>query len=320
MTTLAKIVAGGLPGAAVVRQEARHHVDDGPPRRPRRGTAPSAWPRTARSTRTPCAPPRPSPRSSWSPTGRCTRAPTSWATSCASGLVGRDEARGRARPLLRRGLDLPRVVRGQARPRGLRPARGAATSTTGCAARCSTTALDCASHHGWISAVHTDDDIERTVAAYEKALARHGRRRQLQGHVAGTVPGRRRDGRHEAPRQAPGALRPRPGLRGVRGRRHLRGRDGGPRRRRLGLLRHRRDRRPRAVASTSTRTPSPWPASRASSCSTRCPSCCTRPSPSTTTTRSSSSPTPAPSSTARASVAGAPSPHPRRGQGERAVR
>src|SRR5262249_62430579 len=30
--------------------------------------------------------------------------------------------------------------------------------------------LDCASHHGWVSAVHSDADIEQTVAAYEKAL------------------------------------------------------------------------------------------------------------------------------------------------------
>jgi glutamate-1-semialdehyde 2,1-aminomutase len=31
--------------------------------------------------------------------------------------------------------------------------------------------VDCSSYHGWISAVHTDSDIERTVQAYEKALA-----------------------------------------------------------------------------------------------------------------------------------------------------
>ena len=30
--------------------------------------------------------------------------------------------------------------------------------------------VDCASHHGWISAVHTDADIERTIAAHEKAF------------------------------------------------------------------------------------------------------------------------------------------------------
>ena len=30
--------------------------------------------------------------------------------------------------------------------------------------------VDCSSHHGWISAVHTDEDAARTVAAYERAL------------------------------------------------------------------------------------------------------------------------------------------------------
>src|SRR6266853_1545695 len=30
--------------------------------------------------------------------------------------------------------------------------------------------VDCASHHGWISAVHSDADIERTIAAHEKAF------------------------------------------------------------------------------------------------------------------------------------------------------
>jgi len=30
--------------------------------------------------------------------------------------------------------------------------------------------VDCSSHHGWISAVHTDEDIAQTVAAYERAF------------------------------------------------------------------------------------------------------------------------------------------------------
>jgi glutamate-1-semialdehyde 2,1-aminomutase len=30
--------------------------------------------------------------------------------------------------------------------------------------------IDCSSHHGWISAVHTDEDVARTVAAYERAF------------------------------------------------------------------------------------------------------------------------------------------------------
>jgi glutamate-1-semialdehyde 2,1-aminomutase len=31
--------------------------------------------------------------------------------------------------------------------------------------------VDCSSHHGWISAVHTDEDVARTVAAYERAFS-----------------------------------------------------------------------------------------------------------------------------------------------------
>ncbi len=30
--------------------------------------------------------------------------------------------------------------------------------------------VDCAAHHGWISAVHSDEDLARTVAGYERAL------------------------------------------------------------------------------------------------------------------------------------------------------
>ena len=81
MTTLAKIVAGGLPGAVTCGKKtlmsAMAHRGDPS------GTAPSAWRRTARSTPTPSAPPPPSPRSSWLPTAGCTRAPTRWPTSCA---------------------------------------------------------------------------------------------------------------------------------------------------------------------------------------------------------------------------------------------
>src|SRR5262249_49461405 len=31
--------------------------------------------------------------------------------------------------------------------------------------------VDCSLNHGWISAVHTEADIERTIAAYERAFA-----------------------------------------------------------------------------------------------------------------------------------------------------
>ena len=31
--------------------------------------------------------------------------------------------------------------------------------------------MDCASQHGWISAVHSDEDVARTLSSYEKAFA-----------------------------------------------------------------------------------------------------------------------------------------------------
>jgi len=31
--------------------------------------------------------------------------------------------------------------------------------------------VDCASQHGWISAVHSDEDIVRSLKSYEKAFA-----------------------------------------------------------------------------------------------------------------------------------------------------
>ena len=30
--------------------------------------------------------------------------------------------------------------------------------------------IDCSQHHGWVSAVHSDEDVQRTVQAFEKAL------------------------------------------------------------------------------------------------------------------------------------------------------
>jgi glutamate-1-semialdehyde 2,1-aminomutase len=30
--------------------------------------------------------------------------------------------------------------------------------------------VDCSPHHGWVSAVHTEEDVERTIAAYERAF------------------------------------------------------------------------------------------------------------------------------------------------------
>ena len=31
--------------------------------------------------------------------------------------------------------------------------------------------VDCSSYHGWLSAVHSDEDVARTLGAYEKALS-----------------------------------------------------------------------------------------------------------------------------------------------------
>ena len=30
--------------------------------------------------------------------------------------------------------------------------------------------MDCSSYHGWLSAVHSDEDVARTLATYDKAL------------------------------------------------------------------------------------------------------------------------------------------------------
>ena len=30
--------------------------------------------------------------------------------------------------------------------------------------------VDCSPNHGWVSAVHTEEDVERTIAAYERAF------------------------------------------------------------------------------------------------------------------------------------------------------
>jgi len=30
--------------------------------------------------------------------------------------------------------------------------------------------VDCSMNHGWVSTVHTEEDIERTIRAYERAF------------------------------------------------------------------------------------------------------------------------------------------------------
>ena len=50
-----------------------------------------------------------------------------------------------------------------------RPRRGDLYSLLRCALI--NNGVDCSSHHGWISAVHGDEDVALTVTAYERAFA-----------------------------------------------------------------------------------------------------------------------------------------------------
>jgi glutamate-1-semialdehyde aminotransferase len=49
-----------------------------------------------------------------------------------------------------------------------RPRKGALYQLLRCALL--NNGVDCSQNHGWVSAMHTDEDIERTVAAYERAF------------------------------------------------------------------------------------------------------------------------------------------------------
>src|SRR5207248_11709337 len=49
-----------------------------------------------------------------------------------------------------------------------RPRKGALYHLLRCALL--NNGIDCSANHGWISAVHTDEDLERTVQGYERAL------------------------------------------------------------------------------------------------------------------------------------------------------
>jgi len=167
MTTLAKIVAGGLPGAAVVgKRELMSMMAF-------RGDA--TWDRAERVAQN----------------GTFNSNPVCAAAAIATlELVSDGSLHARANKLgdeLRAGLSdamkragVPGLCFGEAsifhvsfegKP-GLagfdRARRGDLYHRLRCALL--NNGLDCASHHGWISAVHTDTDIERTVAGYEKAL------------------------------------------------------------------------------------------------------------------------------------------------------
>jgi len=168
MTTLAKIVAGGLPGAAVVGKKSimsmmAHRGDP-------------AWDRSERVAQN----------------GTFNSNPVCAAAAIATLELVQDGAlHARANKLgdeLRAGLSeamkragVPGTCFGEAsifhvsfegKP-GLagfdRPRRGDLYHRLRCALL--NNGVDCASQHGWISAVHSDADIEKTIASHEKAFA-----------------------------------------------------------------------------------------------------------------------------------------------------
>jgi glutamate-1-semialdehyde 2,1-aminomutase len=167
LTTLAKIVAGGLPGGALTGQAdimaMLAHRGDG------------EWDRTRRVAHA----------------GTFNANPVSAAAGIAPPqLVSDPSLQARANKLgdgLRQGLNdalrragAPGEVYGESsifhvsfdgRP-GLagpdRPKKGALYHLLRCALL--NNGVDCSPNHGWISAVHTEEDIERTLAAYERAF------------------------------------------------------------------------------------------------------------------------------------------------------
>jgi len=168
MTTLAKIVAGGLPGAAVVGKKSLMSM------MAHRGDP--SWDRAERVAQN----------------GTFNSNPVSAAAAIATlEMVADGSLHARANKLgdeLRAGIGevmkrggVPGACFGEAsifhvsfegRP-GLagfdRPQRGELYHRLRCALINS--GVDWSLHHGWISAVHTDAHIERTVAAFEKAFA-----------------------------------------------------------------------------------------------------------------------------------------------------
>ncbi|MBI4636136.1 MAG: aspartate aminotransferase family protein [Candidatus Rokubacteria bacterium] len=167
LTTLAKIVAGGLPGGAVCGGRAIMSI------LAHRGDP--AWDRSERVAHA----------------GTFNANPLSAAAAIATLELCADaslQARAsKAGEELRRGLNealrragAPGAVYGEAsiyhvsfegKP-GLagfdRPRRGELYHLLRCALL--NTGVDCSMNHGWVSAVHADDDIERTFRAYERAF------------------------------------------------------------------------------------------------------------------------------------------------------
>jgi len=167
LTTLAKIVAGGLPGGALcgIREVMAMIAHRGDP----------VWDRTERVAHA----------------GTFNANPLSAAAAIATleivadaSLQARanklgDALRAALREAMRR-AGAPGTVYGECSiyhvsfegTPGLagfdRPRRGDLYQLLRCALI--NNSVDCSSHHGWISAVHNDEDVARTVAAYERAL------------------------------------------------------------------------------------------------------------------------------------------------------
>src|SRR2546422_128125 len=167
MTTLAKIVAGGLPGAAVVGKKSlmammAHRGD-------------KTWDRSERVAQ----------NGTFNSNPVCAAAAVATLELVADGdLHARankacDELRTGLSDLMKRG-GVPGTCFGESsifhvsfegRP-GLagfdRLRRGDLYQLLRCALL--NNGVDCASQHGWISAVYTDEDVARTLASYEKAF------------------------------------------------------------------------------------------------------------------------------------------------------
>jgi glutamate-1-semialdehyde 2,1-aminomutase len=168
MTTLAKIVAGGLPGAAVVGKKELMSM------MAHRGDP--AWDRGERVAQ----------NGTFNSNPVCAAAAIATLEMVADGSLHAranklgDELRAGLVDAMKR-VGVPGTCFGEAsifhvsfegRP-GLagfdRPRRGALYHRLRCALL--NNGVDCAQHHGWVSAVHSEADIERTVAAHEKAFA-----------------------------------------------------------------------------------------------------------------------------------------------------
>jgi glutamate-1-semialdehyde 2,1-aminomutase len=167
MTTLAKIVAGGLPGGAVVGKKPLMSM------MARRGDP--VWDRSQRVAQ----------NGTFNSNPLCAAAAIATLELVSDGIlharankVG-DELRASLSDVMKR-VGVPGTTFGdvsifhvsfEGKP-GLagfdRPRRGDLYQLLRCALL--NHGLDCSSYHGWISAVHSDEDIDRTVQGYEAAF------------------------------------------------------------------------------------------------------------------------------------------------------